>query len=517
MKQKFNFFFFKSPFQIKDILQIHKATCPHFHPEIDLSLDGVQECKSSSLSADIYSISFKKCRVVYPVKVIRPINKFKMDDQKIIKLILFDIYSNDCILKTCICDHPKRAIFRCGLSHGAIFACEYCESKAVYISGKDKNGKKIKGHLTWPFSTANGAARTIDKIIEITDRIENGEALTREESKGFYGKSQLLHQPRFNMIKDLPVEYMHSGCIGVVKRMIELIFNVGENRQRQTKRKLSDPSTYNIQISDVQSVREFNRRFRNLDFGVLKAQEFCNISLVFFIIVLDCIPIEFEQERRTWLQLTFIMRACTIPNTEFEMIPNAIIHRTALAFYKNFESLYGKKNCSYSMHMLPNHILDIRGNDPLTEKSAFKFENFYSELRNLFQPGTISPSKQMLQNCYMKRLLENHSCQKSIYYDTEKKGRERNSLIYYLDENKKYKIFNIIEKIDNNNFICNPQGRFPCKSGLFKELNWEKVGVFNVGPYSNETVTINRNQIQGKVIKVKNFFVTCPNNVLREQ
>lgn len=177
----------------------------------------------------------------------------------------------------------------------------------------------------------------------------------------------------------------------------------------------------------------------------------------------------------------------------------------------------GKKNCTYSVHIIGGHILEVRGDEPLTEKSAFKYENFYAELRNLFQPGTTSTSKQILMNCYMKRQLEYHSCVKSIFYDVEKKGKENNSLVYYLDDNNEYQMFNIIKINQNGTYTCNPQGRYIYKCDLVKNLNWEQVGVFKVGPYSDEEVILRKEQIHGKVLKVLDFFITCPLNILREQ
>lgn len=117
----------------------------------------------------------------------------------------------------------------------------------------------------------------------------------------------------------------------------------------------------------------------------------------------------------------------------------------------------------------------------------------------------------------MKRHLENHSCSKTIFFDVEKKGKENNSLIYYVDENKVHKFFKIIRKTDENNFVCNPQGKFKYKNDIVRDINWEKVGVFKVGPYSNEEVNVQRKDIHGKILKVKNFFITCPNNVLQEK
>ena len=477
-------------------------------------MDGVQESKSSSVSEDVYSVSFAGCRTVYPIKIVRPINKFKLDDQAQIKSVLDDINKNECQLENCICDNPKRSIFRCALSAGASFACEYCESKAEYYT---EPGKR-RGHLVWPYSsTANGPLRTIVKIMTIVDEIESGREMTRDECKGFYGCSHLLHQPNFNLIQNLPAEYMHSGCLGAVKRMLELTFNIGENRERTTNRKLSEVSEFNAKIASILVCRESSRRIRHLDFGVMKAQEFRNIILHYFHIVADCIQDGFQKEKKIWFQLAYIMRACTISNKEFYKINDEVIINTGLSFYKNFQAVYDKKNCTYSIHLIGTHINVIRGKDPLTARSAFKFENFYSEMKNLFQPGTRATSKQILENTFMKRCLENHNCEKSIFFDTEKKrGRENNSLIYYI-ENGDYKFFNIINKIDENNFMCIPQGKFPYRNELVKELKWEKVGVFKVGPYSTDEILVKREKIEGKVLKVNDLFLTCPNNVLREQ
>ena len=501
---------------MSDVMIIHRQTCPNFNNTLDLSLDGVQESKSSSVSLDVYSVSFKSCKNVYPIKIIRPNNKYKVDDQMFLKAIIDDITSNGCIIDSAIFDNPKRSFVRCALCHSSSFACEYCESKAEYIRDIIK-GQQPKGHLAWPFSTHDGPLRTREKIIEITQRIENGDVLTREEAKGFYGTSHLLYQNNFDFIKCITVEYMHSTCLGVVKRLISLTFNVGETRKRVTTRKLSDVSVFNKLISEVQVVREFSRRLRNLDFGVMKAQEFRNIILFFFILVVECIQDEFPREKKVWLQLAFVIRSCVIPNKEFYLIADNVIQKTALSFYQNYEAIYGPKNCTYSVHVVPSHILAIRGDEPLTEKSAFKYENFYSELRNLYQPGTLSTTKQMLSNCYMKRQLEKHNCQKSIHYDIEKQGKENNSLVYYMDQNNKYQFFKIIKVHNNGNVTCNPQGRQLYNNDLVKNLKWEQVGVFKLGPFSNEEIILPIKKIEGKAIKVKNLLITCPNNVLREQ
>lgn len=129
-----------------------------------------------------------------------------------------------------------------------------------------------------------GNLRTIDGIREISNEIVNNPEITitdPEYCQGIKGKSLLLDLPRFNMLNDMPCEYMHLVCLGVVKRMVELNFKVGENRERKTKRKLTCPTLFNLKIKSIKLTREFSRRCRNLDFGVMKASEFRNI-LIFF-------------------------------------------------------------------------------------------------------------------------------------------------------------------------------------------------------------------------------------------
>ena len=389
----------------------------------------------------------------------------------------------------------------------------------------NQSGRK---KLTWPSSTMNGNLRTMEDIHSIVAEIERNPNILKTDPdfcKGIKGKSVLLDQPHFHYVNDVPCEYMHSSCLGVIKRLVELTFKVGENRDRVTKRKLSDPKSYNDQIRDIQVCREFSRRCRNLDFGVMKAAEFRNILIFFFPIVLNCIEDEFQEEKQLWLYLVYIIRACIIPNEEFTQIMKEDVETACRKFYTLFEKTYGVQNCSYSIHILPSHMLQIRGNMPLTHRSAFKFENFYSEMKNLFKPGTVSTMKQIVQNSLMKRILEHHKCEKTTYFCPEKKPKpgvkfnppkENNSLIYVY-QNHSFHMYSIDEVVDDDNFRCKIQGKFRATMPLTPEYDWSKVGVFKVGPLSEETKMIRRSDVAGKVIRVKEYLITCPLNVLHEQ
>ena len=333
--------------QIKDIIRIHRAIHPDHdhHPQIiQLSLDGILESKSSLNSIDTYSIKFKGCRNIYPVRLIRPCEKHKYDEQIELKSVLSNINSNNVTIECGVFDAIKRSTVLCIKGHSARFPCQYCESCAVSYENKKKSNEAVQNRyeahhrqvsqelsqleetlddpseneavidlrerleninadkdnalqkgrkqLTWPSTTMNGTPRTLDSIREIANAIEENpeiEKINPDFCKGIKGKSLFLNQPFFHAIDDNPCEYMHSVCLGLGKRMIVLTFKVGENRERITKRKLSPPKSYNDKIRSVQLPRETSRRCRILDVGVMKAAEYRNVILFFFPIVLDCI------------------------------------------------------------------------------------------------------------------------------------------------------------------------------------------------------------------------------------
>ena len=294
----------------------------HEGHNMQLSYDGVQESKSSAISLDTYSVKFDKCRNIYPIKIIKPYNRFKFNEQVHLKSVVNDLNNNYFIINDVICDNPKRSVMRHALCHSSLYACEYCESSAVsYVNEKvvrrvelslskinvqkvqienrienlydvldqdqinllselkdeltlkESQEKKLlkKKHLVWPSQTLHGQPRDLNTIKDISRAISTGrnsdeesEELCRDERKGIVGPSVFLNQANFNMINNIPAEYMHLACLGIVRRLLELTFKVGENRERTIKRKLCQPSYYNQFMSSVRVLHEFSRRGRHL-------------------------------------------------------------------------------------------------------------------------------------------------------------------------------------------------------------------------------------------------------------
>lgn len=459
-------------------------------------------------------MSFKKCRSVYPVKIIKPFNRYKYDEQQELADFFEDLNDSDMILDTCVCDSPKRGVLKNVKTYAARHGCDYCECPAV--SFKDSSMSKIQ--LTWPPSTMNGRPRTITAMRRIVDSIENeDENLTKEYVKGVKGRSVLLNQPRFDLFTDINAEYMHLVCLGVVKKVVGFIYKIGKNRTRVTKRKRTDPKLYNDLIILVKVPGDYSRRCRNLDPSVFKAQEYRNIVLVFFPIVLKNIDEKYKKERQLWLCLVFMIRSCTIPNEEYEFVCKDTILKSCELFFNLYFELYGQKHCSCSIHIVSSHLLKVRGNVPFTERSAFKFESFYSEMKNLYKPGTLATPKQILQNTYMKRSIEHHVCQKTIKYEKQNDSpkMEDNSLIYTFNDGK-FDMY-VIQSIEGEEFTCRKQGKFEFNSPLLPNHKWNTIGVYRKGPIGVKTFKLNKNNVKGKVISVLNMLITCPINVLNEK
>ena len=502
--------------QADDILKQHKNICP-FHstaPLITLSLDGVQESNSTNTTLEVFTIRFKGCRNIYPLKIVRPNYRYKYDEQEEIRKVINDLNETDMVLDTAVCDNLKRCIIKNVKAHSAKFPCEYCECCAVrYI-----DNTMSKSQLTWPPKTMNGRPRTITAIRRIVNSIEEDEEeLSADYLKGIKGRSVLLDQPNFDYVLDVPTEYLHLVCLGVVKRILELTYKIGKKRHRVTKRKRTDPKLFNELIISVQVIREFSRRLRHLDTAVLKAQEYRNILLFFFPIVLANIDGKYQKEHQMWLSLVFMIKSCVIQNEEFQHVDKETIIKSCELFYNLYFELFGQQNCSYSIHIVSSHLLKVRGNVPFTERSAFPFESFYSEMQNLFKSGTRAPLKQILGNTFMKRTIEHHTCEKTIVYKEEEKQdkMENNSLIYTFKD-KEHHLY-VIKKIEGDLFTCQRQGKFKYKPSVLPNYNWNSIGVFRKGPIGTDIYVIHKSEIKGKVLSVLNMLITCPQNVMNEK
>ena len=245
-----------------------------------------------------------------------------MNTKEHLGLVIEDILKNGLKIKQFVADNLKRAIAKDSKNHSSWYAFEYCYAKGIKIEVTDNtkarqkliqqkklieekiaecrnnpnvsertasienltslrddiqksiNSFQRKSNILWPSSTFVSEHRSRQSILDIVNKIQNGEELSVDECRGIVGRSLLLDIPDFNFVYDTPAEYLHCCCLGVIKRLTELTFSVGINRPRITKRKLSSTSEFNRLMLQTKVPEETSRRARSLDFSVFKGQEF---------------------------------------------------------------------------------------------------------------------------------------------------------------------------------------------------------------------------------------------------
>ena len=483
------------------------------------------------------------------------------ENKRHLRDVLNDIMANNLRITQYVADNPKRSEAKECKCFSAWYPCEYCFAKGCKIEIVDncKAKKKIsqqinlvseklrecesepdtpqkqvkinnlkslikelkkslnvfskKSNILWPYSTMEALHRSRQSILEIVQKIENEEILSIDESKGVVGRSLLLDLPNFNFIYDVPAEYLHSGCLGVIKRLVQLTFGVGPKRPTKTKRKLASIKKFNKSMLKTKVTKECSRRSRKLDFSVFKGQEYRNLLLFFWPLIIDCL--ESDVEKIIWMNLVYMIRASVIPSEEFSAIPIETVQECCKTFYRLFEEVHGITNCTYNLHVLCCHLLEIRTHGPLTETSAFKFESFYGEVRRSFVPGTGSPLKQILKKITLKRNISKHFCKSNISITNYNTPMEWNNLIYCY-KNNQYLIYQV-KDIENEMFSCNKIGQYPVQLEEIPHINWSKVGVFKKGGVCSEITEISSSEIGGKVFHVGKYLITCPINVLNEK
>ena len=366
-------------------------------------------------------------------------------------------------------------------------------------------------HLIWPASAANGQPRTMEVI---QDTLAEFDLLSDEEKEGLLGYSPFLDYPGFDFINGFPCEYLHHVCLGVTKRLLELSFAVGEIRKRITKRKLSSTKLFNERMRVQKVTSECSRRGRNMDFKVMKGEEFRNLTLFFFPHIIDSIESsQGKTERKLWLLYVFQIRAFVLPEEEFSNVQNEDIQYCCDQFCVIFEQLFGTSNSSYNIRMM-SHLRQVRERGKLTDTSTFKHESYYGEMRRSYVPGTPSTGKQILKSAYIRRSIPHKNCQKPLKLSPKQTSRSCDNLIYIFTNNK-YKFYVIKKILQNGSFLCVQFGKRQYDPPEIS-LKWADVGVFLKSGETEIESIFERREITGKAIIVSNLIITCPTNILQE-
>ncbi|VDP94646.1 unnamed protein product [Echinostoma caproni] len=158
-------------------------------------------------------------------------------------------------LHSVIADAPTKALLKQIKQHSGYYCCPNCIQKAVYI----------KGRLA--FRTGDAKARTDwDYCARVHD----------DHHTGISPFERLL----VDMISVFPTDYMRAVCLGLMKRLIFVWQETGNNRRPPIGTSMWQVAQYRLMLAIKSVTCEFSRRCRSLNNGEFwKATEYRQFML----------------------------------------------------------------------------------------------------------------------------------------------------------------------------------------------------------------------------------------------
>lgn len=218
------------------------------------------------------------------------------------------------------------------------------------------------------------------------------------------GVSPLLKIPSLGLVSNFPIDYMHSVCLGVTRKLL-FSWTGGALNVRLRSRHVQLISERLLSLRSSIPI-EFNRKPRALsELARWKASEFRTFLLYLGPIVLkDVVPIAIYEH--------FLLLHCAISilvsNTRISELDCKIAHELICIFLNHGVKIYGRQFYVYNVHSLCHISSDVERFGALDSYSAFPFENYLGQLKNLIK----SPNNPLQQ--IIRRLAEINSLNKTI-------------------------------------------------------------------------------------------------------
>ena len=237
--------------KVSDVIAFHANHCPKGRPTSCLiSIDGVQETNSGGVSADILSVSFLKCRHVYPLLMSRISNKDgKESYSELVAEAIEKLMECGVQLHAIVADAVAVAKILGMAGHMSLFSCRRCTRmgntriRKNTLPARNTDGDfPMDGttgrNVLWPYQQQEvpGEARVNSREPAVANRTMEGMRECAEfaeanptgdpmKKMGMKCKSRVLDLP-FDVIDRIPAEHMHSAYLGLFERMMKLFFKI---------------------------------------------------------------------------------------------------------------------------------------------------------------------------------------------------------------------------------------------------------------------------------------------------
>ncbi|KAB0804368.1 hypothetical protein PPYR_01338 [Photinus pyralis] len=358
-------------------------------------------------------------------------------------------------VKMLVCDAPAKSFVLNVKGHTAENGCTKCY----------QGGKRINNVMCFPWMEQ----ATLRTDAEFREQYDNNH---------HQGTTLLTELPKFDIIKDVPLDYMHLVCLGIMKRLLthKRFGWISGNYLHKLSLQQQNEISNNLIYCKKFIVCEFsNRKCRSLHYCArFKAVEFR-------LLLLYSGPIMFKKYIKQdhychFLHFHVAMRI--LNNDEYCQNKYLLDYAQNLlnGFVKDSERIYGPDFISFNVHNLLHLVQDVVRFGAVHNFSAFDFENHMrlvkkmvrkhdKPLQQVVNRMSEQISCKMLKNNYdlnQPTFLQEHSkgpllnnCCSRQYMILKFKGYtfKLNSTDCYaiLNDNKIIKIHNFVT-VDNLNY-----------------------------------------------------------------
>jgi len=331
-------------------------------------------------------------------------------------------------IKQIVCDAPAKSFILNIKSHSGYFSCTKCK-----IEGEYRNRRIC-------FPDINVAKRT------------NNEFLNETDENFHLGSTNLKQIPQLDFIENIPLDYMHLLCLGIMRKCLYL-WTTGDLKIRLQHQKCQTLSN-NLKTIKHFIPDEFCRKPRSLDYlKQWKATEYRQILLYTGPVVFQKIlPNELYHHFLTLHVAIRIVCCKNLCEDYLNYAEELLIH-----YVKSFKILYGEYNVSYNVHNLIHLCDDVRVHGTLDSFSTFRYENFLQEIKKIIRKA--DKPLQQLHRRYVEKNIA--TCNEVLAYEENSKiqllKEHSNGPLIHNCTNPQYKTISILQyvmKVDDNANNC---------------------------------------------------------------
>lgn len=332
---------------------------------IDFNVDGVPISKSTNSSfwpilfrvRNIPTASVSCLGVYHGLNKPRIFADFLRPHINELKELITHFSFNNKIIKVLvgayICDAPAKALISGIKGHSGRFGCSKCCQEGVFINSR----------MTFP--ELDAMPRT---DVSFRERID----------ENHHKFSSPLEELEIDMVKQIPLDYLHVVLLGVVKKLIRMWIS-GDLPNRLPSIAITQISQKLLTMLETQP-KEFQRKIRSLqEFGYFKGSELRTFLLYSGPVALKDIldPEKYHHFLMLHIAITiFCDKHMHITHLE-------LARKLILSFVETMANLYGDEHIVYNVHSLCHIADDVETCGSLDDYSSFPFESYMYQIKRL--------------------------------------------------------------------------------------------------------------------------------------